>query len=89
LEPHNRVEVLTGILLLARGGASKRKIMDESSLTPSHVEQCLWFLQLSGLLRKEGGSEVFWPTRKGVSLIKDYERINQTIDWRLVRPLTR
>jgi predicted transcriptional regulator len=90
LEPHSRVEVLTRVLLLAKGGATKMRIMDESSLTSPHVEQCLWFLQLSGLLRKKEGDEVFWPTRKGASLIKDYERINQTIEWRLlVSPLTR
>jgi predicted transcriptional regulator len=90
LEPHSRVEVLTRILLLAKGGATKMRIVDESSLPSSHVEQCLWFLELSGLLRKKEGGDVFCPTRKGTSLIKDYERIDQTIDWRLlVTPLTR
>jgi predicted transcriptional regulator len=88
MESHSRVEVLTGILLVARSGTTKTKIMSGSSLTPSQVEQCLCFLQQSDLLRKEEGSEVFRLTRKGASLIGDYERIDQRIEGRLVRPLT-
>ena len=80
LESHSRVEDLTGILLAARSGATKTKIMNESSLTSSQVEQYLSFLQQSDILRKQEGSEVFIPTKKGAGLIGDYERIYKTID---------
>jgi len=88
MESHSRVEVLTGILLVTRDGATKAKIMSESSLTPSHVDQCLCFLQDSGLLQRGEVSGVFRPTRKGARLIGDYERINQKVEGRLVGPLT-
>jgi predicted transcriptional regulator len=80
LESHTRVEDLTGILLTARSGATKTKIMNESALTSSQVEQYLSFLQQSDILRKREGSEVFIPTKKGTDLIGDYERIYKTIE---------
>lgn len=80
MEFRSRVENLTVILLAARHGATKTKILNDSSLPSSEVEQDLWFLQLSNILQKEEGSEVFTPTEKGTSLIGDYERISKTID---------
>ena len=87
MESNGRVAVLTGILLVARGGATKTEIIGESSLTQSQVEQCLCFLQQSDLLH-EDGKQVFKPTRKGESLIEDYMRIDQAIEGRLVPHLT-
>jgi predicted transcriptional regulator len=80
LEFRSRVEDLTSILLAARRGATKTKILDEIPLPSSEVEQNLWFLQLSNILQKDESSEFFVPTEKGASLIRDYERISKTID---------
>ncbi len=77
MESQSRVDVLTGILLSAKEGATKRSIMSESPIGPSQTEACLRFLQGSGLLLKE--EEVYRPTSKGANLIADYEQINRAI----------
>ena len=80
MERQSRIEILAGILLEARRGATKTEIMNENGLTASQVEEYLCFLQQSDLLRKQEGSGLFRPTDKGVGLIGDYERINRAID---------
>jgi predicted transcriptional regulator len=81
MDPHNRIENLVGVLLVARDGATKTRIMYERGLTSSQVEGYLSFLQLSDLIRKEELTHLFKPTQKGISLLRDYEHINQEIDW--------
>jgi predicted transcriptional regulator len=88
MESRSRFDVVTGILLATKDGASKARITRDSSLAPSLVEQCLLFLRLSDLIKKEEGSELFRPTEKGSNLISDYERIDRTMEGRLVQPLT-
>ena len=88
MESRSGVDVVTGILLATKDGASKARITSESSLAPSLVEQCLFFLRFSDLIKKEEGSELFRPTEKGSDLISDYERTDRTIEEPLVLPLT-
>jgi predicted transcriptional regulator len=71
-----------GILLVSRHGATVRKITNECDLTESQAEGFVSFLQQSDLLREEGA--VFRPTRKGTSLIEDYEHIHERIEGPLV-----
>ena len=88
MESNSRVEVLAGILIATKGGTTKAHIVSESSLTPSQVQQCLCFLLQSGLIKEEKGDGRFRPTKEGASLIEDHERIDLTIEGRLIPPLT-
>jgi predicted transcriptional regulator len=81
MDSHSRIEDLVGVLLVTRDGATKTRIMYERCLTSSQAEGYLSFLQLSDLIRREEATQLFRPTRKGTSLLMDYEHINQEIDW--------
>jgi predicted transcriptional regulator len=88
MESNSRVEVLAGILFATKGGTTKAQIVSESFFTPSEVQQCLCFLLQSGLIQEENGNGRFRPTKEGASLIEEYERIDRTIEGRLMLPLT-
>ena len=81
MDPNSRIENLVGVLLVTRDGATKTRIMYERCLTSSQAEGYLSFLQLSDLIQKEEATGLFKTTRKGTSLLMDYEQINREIDW--------
>lgn len=78
MQCESSVETLMGILLVSRRGATVRKITNECALTESQVEGFVSFLQQSDLLREKGA--VFRPTRKGASLLEDYQDIHERIE---------
>ncbi len=78
MQSESSVETLMGILLVSRHGATVRKITNKCELTESQVEGFVSFLQQSDLLREEDA--IFRPTRKGTSLIEDYQDIYERIE---------
>lgn len=78
MQSESGVETLMGILLVSRHGATVREITNEFALTESEAEGYVSFLQQSDLLREKGA--VLRPTRKGTSLIEDYEHIYDRIE---------
>jgi len=80
MNSRSRIEDLVGVLSAARDGATKTKIMYQRGLISSQTEEYLCFLQLSNLIRREEGTQLFRPTEKGTHLLMDYEHLNREFD---------
>ena len=79
----SRLEIIRGILDVARRGATKTQVVYRSNLNFKLADACLARLLKGGYLKTVRGPEgraQFWTTDKGIGLLTELTRLHKTID---------
>jgi len=77
----DRLEIIAGILKVARNGVHKTQIMYEAGMSFSQLSDYLSFLVKLGLLEaaKKNEKVIYKTTIKGIRYLKSYEEINHLL----------
>lgn len=75
----SRTDIMTMILETARNGSGKTKIMYKAYLSYSQLTEYLKFLKGADLLRYEEGTQLYFPTEKGLKFLKASDYMNELV----------
>ena len=73
----SRTEIVSNILDVANGGATKTKIMYNAYLSYNQLKEYLSILIENNLLEYIEGTRTFRTTEKGLNLLKMYNEIGE------------
>jgi predicted transcriptional regulator len=75
----SRTEIVSNILDVANGGATRTKIMYNAFLSYNQLKEYISFLIENNLLEYHDMTQTFWTTEKGLNLLKMHNEMEELL----------